>query len=260
MSIRLANAATATNGPPANVLASGTITAVAGSSLVDGETFTIFNRRGIKVTFEFDSNSSYTAGNVPVVFAGGDTNAQVATAIATAISGVASLGLSAAAVGAVVTSTARQPGAGWNAGVTETVANGTFAVTDITGGSLAGISLHGSQPGVPNAYWLKPWDSGEISGQSVAGSGVMTYQGRVWLMDPLTFGWHPAGIGTAAVPVADRGKLNDGNTIAEDGADNITFTQPINGLSAYGRIYLEHLTFGAGVATAMTVWLHPRAV
>lgn len=259
MSVRLLNAATATNGPPSNTLASGTITAVAGASLVDGETFTIFNRRGVKVTFEFDSNSSYTAGNVPVVFAGGDTNAQVATAIAAAISGVASLGLSAAAVGAVVTSTARQPGAGWNAGVTETVVNGTFAVTDITGGLLAGISLHGAQPGVANAYWLKPWDAGEISGQSVAGSAVMTFQGRVWVMDPLTFGWHPAGIGDSTNPVATRGYLNDGNTIAEDGADTITFTQPISGLTAFSRIYLEVVSI-AGTATAITAWLHPRAV
>lgn len=260
MSVRLLNAATATNGPPSNTLASGTITAVAGSALVDGETFTIFNRRGVKVTFEFDSNSSYTAGNVPVVFAGGDTNAQVATAIAAAISGVASLGLSAIGAGATVTSTARLPGAGWNAGVTETVANGTFAVTDITGGALAGVSLHGAQPGVPNAYWLKPWDSGLISGQSVAGSGVMTFMGRIWLMNPITYAWAPAGIGTSAAPVADRGKVNDGNLIAEDGADNITFTQPINGLSGYGRIHFEVTATPGGVATAVTVWLHPRAV
>jgi hypothetical protein len=259
MSLRLLNAATATNAPPSNTLASGTITAVSGASLVDGETFTIQSRNGATVTFEFDSNSSYTARRVPVVFAGGDTNAQVATAIATAISGVASLGLSASAVGATVTMTARLPGPEWNAGLTETVANGTFAVTDVVNGAYAGFALQGSQPGVTNGYWQKVWDAGVISGQSVAGSGVMTFQGRVWLMDSLTKAWHPAGIGTSAAPVADRGKLNDGNTQAEDGADTITFTEPINGLSAFERIYLEVTTI-AGTSTAITAWLHPRAV
>jgi hypothetical protein len=157
-----------------------------------------------------------------------------------------------------VTITASRPGDSWNAGVTETVANGTFAVTDITGGAFAGVALHASQPGVSQAYWLKAWDDGEISGVNTAGSGVMTFQGRVWLMDNLTDAWHPAGIGDSTNPVATRGYLNDGNTIAEDGADVITFTQPISGLTAFKRIYLEVVTI-TGTSTAITAWLHPRA-
>jgi len=253
MSLLLLNAATATNSPPSNTAATGTITAVAGADLVDGETFTIKSRRGITVTFEFDSNSSFTAGRVPIVFGGGDTSTQVATAIAAAISGAASLGLSAVGAVATVTSTARLPGPEWNAGVTETVANGTFAVTDITGGALAGFALQGSQPGQPQRYWQKVWDAAVISVKG-AGTGALTYQGKAWLMDPITFAWAPAGI---AVLSADRGLLNDGNTIT--GTTTLSHTQPLHALSAAGRIYLE-TTIITGTNMTVSATLEPRAV
>lgn len=253
MSLLLLNGATAVNSAPSNTAATGTITAVAGSALVDGETFTITSRRGARVTFEFDSNSSYTAGNVQVAFTAGDTNATVATAIAAAISGVASLGLSSAAVGATVTNTARLPGPEWNAGLTETVANGTFAVTDVTGGLLAGFALQGSQPGQVQRYWQKVWDTGVISVNG-AGTGALTYQGKVWLMDPITFVWAPAGI---SATIADRGLLNDGTTIT--GTTTLVHTEMIEGLSAKGRIYLE-TTVITGTNMTVSATLEPRAV
>lgn len=258
MSLRLLNAATATNSPPANTNATGSMTAVSGANLVDGETFTI-RKGGIVVTFEFDSNSAYTANNVPVVFAGGDTSTTVAAAICTAINSVASLLILATNVAAAITLTATVPGSLGDSSLTETVANATFAVVDMTGGKFVGFSLQGNQAGVSQAYWHKWWDSGVISLQSTAGSATMTFQGRIWVMEPLTNKWHPMGIGNATDPVAKRGYLNDGNTIAEDGADTITHTQPVQGLSAFSRIYLEVVSIG-GTSTAITAWLHPRAV
>ena len=245
--LRLLNAVTATTSAPAVAFATGTITAVSGANLVDGETFTIqLTNRGLSVTFEFDSNSSVTAGRVAVTFAGGDTNAQVATAIANAITGATALAMTAGAVGATVTVTANNPGSTWNAGVTETVANGTFAVTDITGGSLGGINLQSSQLATPGGgfYWQKRWNNGAIC-ISGAGTGALTFQGIIWLFSPSVNTWMPAGI---SATIADRGKLNDGTTIT--GTTTLVHTQPIYGLSGYDRIALQATTL---TGTGMTV-------
>ncbi len=64
------------------------IFAVAGSELVDGETFTIDDRANTPTVFEFDSNGSVTGGRVAVPFTGASTPAQVASAIRTAINSV----------------------------------------------------------------------------------------------------------------------------------------------------------------------------
>ena len=71
-----------------------TIQSVSGSALVDGETFTLSD--GIpslsgsvtyhSITFEFDSNGTFTNGHVAVPFTANSTAAQVAQAIRTAIS------------------------------------------------------------------------------------------------------------------------------------------------------------------------------
>lgn len=68
------------------------ITAVAGASLVDGETFTVDDGLSTHTPtiFEFDSNGSVSGGNVPVAFTSGFTAAQVATAMRTAINSIGS--------------------------------------------------------------------------------------------------------------------------------------------------------------------------
>lgn len=250
MSLRFP-ALTGTTSAPSNTLATGTITAVAGSALIDGETFTIQNYRGVKVTFEFDSNSSVTAGNKAVAFTGADNSTTVAAAIAAAIVSVTSLGLGSANVGATVTNTALLPGPEWNAGVTEAVANGTFAVTDVTGGAFAGLSLEGHAAGTAG-YWLKPWDWGEIAVKGT-GTGASVFQGIIWLYDILADVWAPAGM---SATVADRGKLNDGTSIT--GTNGVVHTQPIGALSAYARIFFQATTFTN--LTSAVVTLTPRRV
>lgn len=66
----------------------GSITAISGNLLVDGETFTISDGFNPPKTFEFDNNSSTLPGNIPVVFNPAMTAAQVATAILNAINSV----------------------------------------------------------------------------------------------------------------------------------------------------------------------------
>lgn len=250
MSQRLLNAVTATTSAPALSFGTGTITAVSGANLVDGETFTVTNRRGVKVTFEFDSNSAVTTGNVAITFAGGDTNATVATAIAAAISAQTNLGLASAAVGATVTNTARLSGPDWNAALVDTVANATFAVTDVTGGTFAGFPLQGDGTGTAG-YYLKPFDAGVIV-VSGAGTGALTFQGIVFVYSALADCWIPDGI---SATIADRGKLNDGTTIT--GTTTLVHTQPIYALSAYSRIALQVTTL-TGTNMTVSAYLIPR--
>ena len=68
--------------------ATGTITCVAGVSLVDGETFTINDGVNAAVVFEFDSNGIVTPGRVGVTFTGAYTAGQVRDAVIAAINGV----------------------------------------------------------------------------------------------------------------------------------------------------------------------------
>src|SRR3954453_13629284 len=64
--------------------ATGFIQAVAGSALVDGETFTISD--GVNPTvFEFDSNASVTAGHEQVPFTGTKTATQMGGTITSVV-------------------------------------------------------------------------------------------------------------------------------------------------------------------------------
>lgn len=67
------------------VHAATSLTAPAGSSLTDGQTFTIADTAHVPVIFEFDSGGGVTAGRVAVPFALNSTAAEVAQAIATAV-------------------------------------------------------------------------------------------------------------------------------------------------------------------------------
>ena len=63
--------------------------------------------------------------------------------------------------------------------------------------------------------------------------------------------WHPLGQDATE---SLRGLLNAKSAIDEDGADVITHAEPITGLSAFHRIYLE-ITVISGTGTAITAWL-----
>lgn len=114
----------------------GSITAVAGNLLIDGETFTLDDGVNDPVVFEFDSGGGVTGTNVSVAFTSGDSAAVVAGAIQTAINGVTSdlLITAGAPTGAVVPLTNDSTGEGGNQSVTDTVANVGFIVRGMTGG------------------------------------------------------------------------------------------------------------------------------
>lgn len=109
-----------------------------------------------------------------------------------------------------------------------------------------GQPLQHNQAGTPDFrfYWQKRWNNASIL-VSGAGTGALTYQGIVWLYDVISLTWYPAGI---SATIADRGKLNDGTTIT--GTTTLVHTQPIYGLSAWERIYLQATTL---TGTGMTV-------
>ena len=117
--------------------AKGSITAVSGANLVDGETFTLDDGVNTPTVFEFDDDASVTSGNVAVTFAGGDTAAQVAAAIQSAVNGVgAGLTITASApVGSVVPLTNDTAGSAGNAAITDTVAAVGFTTIGMTGGN-----------------------------------------------------------------------------------------------------------------------------
>jgi hypothetical protein len=122
---------------PASVSATGTITAVAGSLLVDGETFTLNDGINAAKVFEFDSGGGVTGGNVAVPFTGGDSAATVASAIQTAINGVGSTLLITASSGggALTNLTHDRAGTVGNVAISETVADVGFLFSGMSGGT-----------------------------------------------------------------------------------------------------------------------------
>ena len=83
------------------VAATGSLTALAGAAVVDGNTFTISDGVNPVVTFEFDSNASVVETNTlrQVVFNAGDTSSQVRDSIAVAISNAPALNVTPTASG-----------------------------------------------------------------------------------------------------------------------------------------------------------------
>lgn len=122
------------------VAATGSITAVAGSALIDGETFTLDDGVNTPTVFEFDSNA--TATGVVVTFTGGDSAATVKAAIIAAINGVgAGLAITASSgTGAVVILTNGAVGTVGNELITKTVVNAGFVIAGMSGGVNAGPS------------------------------------------------------------------------------------------------------------------------
>jgi hypothetical protein len=119
------------------VAATGSLTAVAGASLVDGETFTLNDGVNSPTTFEFDDNGSVTPGNVAVTFTGLDLASFVATTISAAINGVGSgLAITAAVpVGAVMSLSNDAIGVVGNTASSDTVVDSGFVLTNMTGGT-----------------------------------------------------------------------------------------------------------------------------
>ncbi len=128
--------------------------------------------------------------------------------------------------------------------------NAATATNSPPSGASAGVSLRTRQPGVDGGNWRGKND-GVFLVKSTAGSGTMTVTLRVWGYSPLTSAWHPLGSNATE---ATRGVLNAGNAIDEDGADVLTHSEPVSGLAAFSRIYLEITAIG-GTSTAVSTWL-----
>lgn len=119
-------------------VATGTITAVAGSALVDGETVTIDDGLHAPRVFELDSDASVTAPNIAVTFTAGDAADVVAASLATAISG-AGMYLTVSSTGAQIdlTTTVEIAGGLQSRAISETVADSGFVVAGLAGGENA---------------------------------------------------------------------------------------------------------------------------
>jgi len=113
------------------VQARGQITAVAGSQLVDGETFTLSDGVSTRV-FEFDEDGGVTPGNILLYYPGA-TSIQMATAIVVGI-GSTPLTISASSVFSNVTLVNTTPGIAGNQPITETVADPGFVVIGMADG------------------------------------------------------------------------------------------------------------------------------
>lgn len=130
--------ATAVGGPAVTftfvleTAATGSITTVAGASLLDTETFVIGD--GItSVTFEFDSGGGVTPPNVAVPFTGADTADQVRDSIITAITGsVLAITPSNGGPG-LVNLVNDNVGTAGNVAMSDTVANAGFVVSGMSG-------------------------------------------------------------------------------------------------------------------------------
>jgi hypothetical protein len=117
--------------------ATGTITVVAGSALVDTETFTLNDGVNPATIFEFDSGGGVTPGHVAVAYTALDTIATVRTSVISAINGVLGTLLITAAPSAtpgVINLINDGVGAAGNQAITETVADVGFIVTGMAGG------------------------------------------------------------------------------------------------------------------------------
>ncbi len=122
------------------LVATGSITTVVGSALVDTETFVLDDGANAPTTFEFDSGGGITPGNVAVAFTALDTADQVRDAIIAAINGVvAGLAITASPGGAGLVSLVNDAvGVAGNVAITDTVAAAGFVVSGMSGGRDAG--------------------------------------------------------------------------------------------------------------------------
>jgi len=122
--------------------ATGSVTVVAGSSMVDGETFTLDDGINPAITFEFDSNGSVSAwdgdpsNHVPVSFASGDADTVIRDAVIEAINQIVDSSLfvtSAAGSGGIVNLT-HDTGGAIGAIAIATSASPAFSVSGMSGG------------------------------------------------------------------------------------------------------------------------------
>jgi hypothetical protein len=246
--VQLLSAATATNSAPV-ATATGSITTVAVADLLDTETFTIRDKNRV-FTFELDVNGTgVTSGNVQVNVSTDTTSDHVRDRIVTAINASECDVTAASGGSATVSITSDTFGPDGNLVMTETVANGTFAVstTDATAGALLKSSSS-------RAYGLAGASTAHLLVASTAGSATMTATIKLWgvfrISGTLAY-WAPLGTHATA---ATKGIINEGNALGETGTDSIRHAEVIDLIEGIERVYAEITAIG-GTNTAISAWL-----
>jgi len=122
----------------------GTLQAIAGADLVDGETFELDDGANSPVTFEFDSNASVVETSTlrRVAFTAGDSAQTVSDAMVAAVSGAPTLDWTPTNAGGTVTlvTVTHSLGFTYNTTIHEAVANASFVVAQPTT-PLVGVRL-----------------------------------------------------------------------------------------------------------------------
>lgn len=243
------------NGAPAAVKASGTITTVAKASLLSGEKVVISDGLGHTVEFVFDLTGSAVtlAANQTRVNVSADTTAdqvrdRLIAAITTARGSQWGIKVSAVSGGAAtVNVTNDYAGAHGNIAMTETVANGGFAVTGMASGALSGTPIRGSRCVEDSDFGEN--DQVELGVKSTAGSGVMTVQVALWGFHMDLQRWFIMH------------KMLAGSAIPENGGatgDRIDYSETVDGLRHYDYVYGE-LVAVAGTTPSYEIMMWARA-
>jgi hypothetical protein len=242
--------------------ATGSITTVAVASLVDAEYFTLTDGRGTVKVFEFDkTGNGVTAGRVSVDVSALTTADQVRDAIVTAVNaqatGASPFGITAAANGsATVALTATVFGTAGNVTATENVANGTFAISGMSGAAVDGAALRTRSPSDSNGLRDDQDDSKNpisLLVWSTAGSGTMTVTLRLWGYSSVSGTWHPLGVGADST----KGIINAGSALGETGTNTIAHSEVVYGLKAFERVVCQVTAIG-GTVTAISAALVAR--
>ncbi len=237
MSLTILSARTSANSSPSNTNSSGTIVTPAGSSITDGEYFTIYDGLN-EVRFEFDSNASVVQTDVlrRVTYSGASTASQVGDAIVTALAGSTIARTTGSNASGTVTVTKTYSGPTGNNRITENVANAGFTVASFTGGLKAGVSLR-------RDGW-QGQDFGVIQ-LALTGTGAVDCKVDIWAEAEVLDKW------------TKLGSLNNGSSIS--GTNSKTWTETVRGVSAFSRIYAEVVEVN-GTGAAVTVIMTERNI
>ncbi len=247
MYLSLVSGATAANGIPVAVAATGEITTVAKANLLQGENFTLKDGLGGIVKFVFDLTDIYeqpmTGPVVAVVDLSGVTTADgVRDAIIAAVN-AAPIAITASSGGAAtVTLTNDYAGPQGNSPIPENVANGTFAATGMANGDLSGQPAGGL-----GGTSISPdqEDATVLVSAVCTAEETMTATVSIW------------GYVSAAQMWFRHKALNAGNAIAETSADAINYAETVTGLRQYSRLYAEIVAV-AGTGTTVAVALQAK--
>ena len=117
------------------------------------------------------------------------------------------------------------------------------AVNGAPSGVAAGVSLDDFGP-------LGHDDVLKFLAVSVAGTGAISFSLRLWLFEPRSGEWSPAGVGDDAT----KGTLDAGTAMGETSTDKVTHTENVFNVVGYTRAYCELVSIaGGGGATAYLV-------